>query len=448
MKKTDVLIIGGGPCGLAAAVGASKAGAKTTIVERDERLGGILMQCIHNGFGLHLFNEELTGPEYAERWKELVSASKNIGIITNAFCFNLEKLSTAHSTMHGISSKKSGNLGIMQENFDTMQGVNSGGYLVSASSVEGIIEIEAKAVVMALGCREKPAGAILLGGTRPAGIFSAGCAQKLINVEGKKVGKRVVILGSGDIGLIMARRLVCEGAEVVGIYEIMAQSGGLARNITQCVQDFNIPLHLSTTVTRVVGEKRVEGVFVAPVNEKLQPIKELEKFVPCDTLLLSVGLIPEIEIAGELGLEFNPVTNSYTVDEYFQTSSTGFFCAGNVLHVNDLVDNVSFEGGRAGECAALFSKSGLDMSNKLEITYDDHIKYTVPKYIYNNKKGEVKISFRVNKNYKRTIIRAMSGGVEISKRPAPAVTAGEMQSLTLDKSKIVNDLHLEIEVME
>ena len=416
MIKTDVLVIGGGPCGLAAGIGASKTGATVTILERDSRLGGILMQCIHNGFGLHLFNEELTGPEYAERWVEMLKKEKNINVICDAFCSSLEPTAT--------------------------------GYLATAYNSKNLVEVEAKAVVMALGCREKPAGAILLGGTRPAGVFSAGCAQKLINVDGKKVGKRVVILGSGDIGLIMARRLVCEGAEVVGIYEIMSQSGGLARNITQCVQDFNIPLHLSTTVTRVVGKKRVEGVFVAPVNEKLQPIKELEKFVPCDTLLLSVGLIPEIEIAGELGLEFNPVTNSYTVDEYYQTSRAGLFCAGNVLHVNDLVDNVSREGLRAGECAGLFAKGGLDTRNKVEITHDEHIKYTAPKYFYNTKSGEFQVSFRVDKNYKRTIIRAMSGGVEISKRPAPAVTAGEMQALKLDKSKIANDLHLEIEVME
>ena len=415
MYKTDVVIIGGGPCGLAAATGVSKSGAKALILERDERLGGILTQCIHNGFGLHLFNEELTGPEYAERWKARVAGDKNISVLLNTFCYSIER-----------------------------RGVD---FLVTASNTEGLVEVEAKAVVMALGCREKPAGAISLGGTRPAGIFSAGCAQKLINVEGRRVGDNVVILGSGDIGLIMARRLVCEGAKVLGVYEIMPNSGGLARNITQCLKDFNIPLYLSTTVTRVAGKKRLEGVYVAPVNEKLQPILELEKFIPCDTLLLSVGLLPEVEIAGELGLEFNPVTNSYTVDEYYSTSMPGLFCAGNVLHVNDLVDNVSAEGELAGEYAGKFAKLGLDMSNKIEITHDEHIKYTAPKYVYNNHTGTLKVSFRVDKNYRRVIIRAMSGGAEISKRPAPAITAGEMQTLIIDKSKIINGLHLEIDVL-
>ncbi len=417
MKKTDVLIIGGGPCGLASAIGASSQGAKVTVLERANRLGGILNQCIHNGFGLHIFNEELTGPEYAHRWEERVAQCENVDINTGAFCEELNLL-------------------------------KNGSFYVCASSEKGLLEYEAKSVVLALGCREKPAGSILLGGSRPAGVFTAGCAQRLINIDGKKVGKRVVILGSGDIGLIMARRLICEGAEVVGIYEIMPQSGGLVRNITQCVKDFNIPLHLSTTVTRVVGQKRVEGVYVAPVNERLQPILELEKFVPCDTLLLSVGLIPENEIASDLGLEWNNVTNSFTVDEYYQTTQKGVFCAGNVLHVNDMVDNVSNEGESAGKNAGLFALKGLDTQNKIEITHDEHIKYTAPKYVYNTGNGTVKISFRVDKNYKRTLISAISGGQEISKRPAPAVTAGEMQTLIIDKSKIVNDLHLQITVLD
>ncbi|MBQ7978038.1 MAG: FAD-dependent oxidoreductase [Clostridia bacterium] len=416
MNKTEVLIIGGGPCGLAAAVGAAKTGAHVVVLERDERLGGILTQCIHNGFGLHLFNEELTGPEYAERWKEKVAEFSNITTITGAFCTSIERAGDK--------------------------------WVVTASSSGGLIEVEARSVILALGCRERPAGSIFLNGERPAGVFSAGCAQKLINIEGKKVGNRAVILGSGDIGLIMARRLICEGSEVVGIYEIMPQSGGLARNITQCVQDFGIPLHLNTTITRVVGKKRVEGVFIAPVDEKLRPKYELEKFIPCDTLLLSVGLQPENEIAKNLGLEFNNITNSYVVDEYYQTSEAGLFCAGNVLHVNDLVDNVSAEGERAGECAGLYAKNKLKYAKKIEITHDDHIKYTAPKYIYDDKNGTAKISFRVNKNYKRTIIRALSAGKEISKRPSPAVTAGEMQTLFIDKTKILNDLHLEIEVME
>lgn len=415
MNKTDVLIVGGGPCGLASAVGASKTGVKVTILERASRLGGILNQCIHNGFGLHLFNEELTGPEYAHRWSEKVSEYKNVQVFTNTFCEEISPI----------------------EN----------GFYVCASSEQGLLEFEAKAVILALGCREKPAGSIMLGGTRPAGIFSAGCAQRLINIEGKKVGDKVAILGSGDIGLIMARRLICEGSQVVGIYEIMPQSGGLARNITQCVKDFNIPLHLSTTVTRVVGEKRVQGVYVAPVNERLQPVLELEKFVPCDTLLLSVGLLPENEICANLNLEWNNITNSFSVDEYYQTTQQGLFCAGNVLHVNDLVDNVSSEGEKAGFFAGEFVKNGLSTKNKIEITHDEHIKYTAPKYIYKNDTS-VSIAFRVDKNYKRVLINAISGGQEISKKPAPAITAGEMQTITIDKSKIINDLHLQITVLD
>ncbi|MBO5102630.1 MAG: FAD-dependent oxidoreductase [Clostridia bacterium] len=415
MQKTDVLIIGGGPCGLAAAVGASRAGAKSIILERDSKLGGILKQCIHNGFGLHLFNEELTGPEYAKRWIDKVNTCKDVTVCLNSFAYDIEK--------------------------------NGSSFVVSAYNEEDLIEIEAKSVVLALGCRERPSGAILLAGSRPSGIFTAGCAQKLINIDGKSVGKRVVILGSGDIGLIMARRLTCEGAKVVGIYEIMPQSGGLARNITQCVQDFNIPLHLSTTITRTVGKDRLEGVYVAPVNERLKPVMELEKFVPCDTLLLSVGLLPEIEIAGTFKPEWCPATNSYVVDEYFQTNTQGLFCAGNVLHVNDLVDNVSREGEDAGYFAGLNALNKLKIAPKLTISFDEHIKYTVPKYIYNTGEGEAKISFRVNKNYRRTIIRAMSGGQEISRKPTPAVTAGEMQTVVIDKSKLADDLHLEIQIL-
>jgi len=415
--KTDVVIIGGGPAGLSASHGVAGAGASCVILERDNRLGGILNQCIHNGFGLHTFNEELTGPEYAQRWIDKIS--KNPQISAKLSCF-----------------------------VDTITPIKDG-FLVSALCAEGLIEIQCRAVVVAQGCRERPAGAIMLCGSRPSGIYTAGCAQKLINIDGKSVGKKVAILGSGDIGLIMARRLTCEGAKVVGVYEIMPASGGLARNITQCLNDFEIPLYLSTTVTRVVGTDRLEGVYVAPVNEKLQPVYELEKFVECDTLLLSVGLQPENEILQNFNLEWCNATNSYTVDEYYMTSQRGIFLAGNVLHVNDLVDNVSREGEIAGTSAGQYALGVLTIdSPKIEIEFDEHIKYTSPKYIHNTGSGVAQISFRVNKNYRRVVIKAMSGGAEVSRKPCPAVTAGEMQTIAIDKSKIVgNKLYFEIEVL-
>ncbi len=416
--KTDVVIVGGGPGGMAGAYGVAQTGANCVILERDERLGGILNQCIHNGFGLHKFNEELTGPEYARRWIDMISKNPKISVKLGCFVDSIVRTET--------------------------------GYLVTALCGEDLLECECKAVLLTLGCRERPAGAIMLCGSRPSGIYTAGCAQRLINIDGKSVGKKVVILGSGDIGLIMARRLTCEGAEVVGVYEIMSQSGGLARNITQCLNDFDIPLHLSTTVTRVVGKERLQGVYVAPVNEKLQPILELEKFVECDTLLLSVGLQPETEIASDLGLEWCGATNSYAVDEYYMTASDGLFMAGNVLHVNDLVDNVSREGESAGLSAGEFALGKLPINApKIEIEHDEHIKYTAPKYIHDTGVGLAQVSFRVNKNYKRVIIKAISGGAEISRKPCPAVTSGEMQTISIDKSKIVGGkLYFEIEVMK
>jgi len=416
--RTDVAIIGGGPCGLAAAYGVASTGAECVILERDSKLGGILNQCIHNGFGLHKFNEELTGPEYAHRWIDMISGNSLISAHLGCFVDSITKTQS--------------------------------GFVVEALCGEDLLEVECKAVILAQGCRERPAGAIMLCGSRPSGIYTAGCAQKLINIDGKDVGKRVAILGSGDIGLIMARRLTCEGAKVVGVYEIMPASGGLARNITQCLNDFEIPLHLSTTVTRTVGKDRLEGIFVAPVNERLQPIRELEKFVECDTLLLSVGLQPENEVVSGLGLEWCTATNSYTVDEYFMTNVQGLFLAGNVLHVNDLVDNVSREGEAAGNAAGKFALGKLSIdAPKLKVEFDEHIKYTAPKYIHDTGEGVAQISFRVNKNYKRVIIKAISGGVEISRKPCPAVTAGEMQTIPVDKSKIVDGkLYFEIEVIK
>ena len=409
----DVAVIGGGPAGMAAAISATKEGAKVVLIERDYRVGGILNQCIHNGFGLAYFGAELTGPQYAKRWEDELKKQK-LDIKLNT---TLEQIADCKKLVELT--------------------------VVSNKNVE---KIKAKSVVLSMGCRERPAGAINLCGTRPAGVFSAGQAQKFVNIHGKMVGKKVVILGSGDIGLIMARRLTCEGAKVIGVYEIMPKCGGLARNVAQCLNDFNIPLNLSTTVVEVIGEKRVEAVVVAPVDENLKPILEKKKIIKCDTLLLSVGLIPENDLIQDFDIEFDNVTGSAVVNEYFQTSNSKIFICGNVLHVNDLADNVSREGLQAGKFAALFAKNKLIPQNTITIVHDNHIKYTVPKYIHTNSTGTATISFRVDKEYHQVKIIAKSNNEIISQKPSPVVIAGEMQSLIIDKSKIKNDLSLEIEV--
>lgn len=410
----DVAIIGGGPAGLASAISACEQGAKVVLIEQQNRLGGILNQCIHNGFGLHYFGVELTGPEYAKKWEDK---------------FNEHNTEVKLNTMV-VGLKQSG-LGIE----------------INTISPKGAETIKTKTVVFAMGCRERPCGAINLCGTRPAGVFSAGQAQKFVNIYGKMVGKDVVILGSGDIGLIMARRLTCEGANVLGVYEIMPKSGGLARNVAQCLNDFNIPLHLSTTVVAVEGKERVTGVWVAPVDENLTPILDKKQFIKCDTLLLSVGLIPEVELFSNFNLETCPATGSVSVNDYFQTSCPNLFICGNVLHVNDLADNVSNEGLSAGKYAALFAKNKLPKSNIIEIQHSCHIKYTVPKYIHTSSENDIcTIAFRVGKEFKRAKIVATSNGKVISQKPSPAVTAGEMQLLKINKSLINGDLKIDIEV--
>ena len=331
--KADVVIIGGGPAGMSAAIAAKEAGAAEVIIaERESRLSGILQQCIHNGFGLHKFKEELTGPEYGQRYEEMVSRM-GITVLTDTMVVNI----TPQKSVTAVSKEK------------------------------GYFNIDAGAVVLAMGCRERPRGALSIPGTRPAGVFTAGTAQKLVNIKGYMPGKKIVILGSGDIGLIMARRMTLEGAEVKAVCEILEDSGGLTRNIVQCLQDFNIPLMLRHTVVEIHGRDRVEAVTVARVDDNLKPIPGTEEYIRCDTLMLSVGLIPENELSKKAGVEIDPKTRGPVVDENRQTKVPGIFACGNVVRVHELVDYVSDEGEIAGRAAALYAK-GIPISENTEHT--------------------------------------------------------------------------------
>ena len=326
MIKTDVLVIGGGPAGMSAALSASENGSRVVLVERDACLGGILNQCIHNGFGLHYFNEELTGPEFAHRFRKMVEKDKNITVFTSTL----------------VTQIKERKVDIMGK--------------------AGIDTIEAKAIVLAMGCRERTAGNISLCGTRPMGILTAGTVQKMVNIDGKMVGKDVVILGSGDIGLIMARRLTLEGAKVHAVLEINKTSSGLRRNIMQCLEDFNIPLYFSTTIFEVVGKDRVEGVWYGQVDENFQPIESTKKFLKCDTVVLSVGLVPEMQMANFVST--SRVTNGAVVNEFYQTDKEWLFSCGNILHVHDMVDNVALEAKQTGKFASLYAQEKLPEHGK------------------------------------------------------------------------------------
>lgn len=397
MMHYDVCVLGGGPAGLAAAISAADNGAKTLIIEREAKLGGILKQCIHDGFGIVRFGERLTGPEYAGRFiKEMVK--RDIDYITNAFATDAKRLP-------------------------------NGTFSFEVQSAQGVLNITCNAVVLACGCRERTSRQVFIHGDRPAGIFNAGTAQYFVNILGYMPTKRCVILGSGDIGMIMARRLTLEGAEVEGVYEIKDTPAGLARNVAQCLDDYNIPLHLSTTVTRVIGEKRVEAVEVAQVDEHMNPIEGTERIIPCDALILSVGLIPENEIAEKLGVELDPATKGAYVDQKLMTSVPGVFSCGNALHVNDLVDYVSQSGDIAGKFAAKYRP---EKRYRVKIDYPkNEFSYVVPQYYDLMEQGELTLYFRVRKDCANKTVFIDNDEKVIKKKKYQRMLPSEMETLTV-----------------
>lgn len=401
MLQHDIVIIGGGPAGMAAAIAAYDSGVTDVIIlDREPRLGGILNQCIHNGFGLHKLGEELTGPEYAAVFAEKV-AKRGIKVYYE-------------TTATALTADK----------------------VVTAQNKDGILEIKAKAVILAMGCRERSRGALNLSGTRPAGVYSAGTAQKLMNCEGYRIGTKAVILGSGDIGLIMARRMSLEGARVEAVCEIMPYSGGLTRNIVQCLEDFGIPLYLSHTVAEIHGKDRVEGVTVAQVDENRCIMEETRRYIPCDTLLLSVGLIPENELTRSAGIPMDPVTGGALVDENRETAISGIFACGNVLQVHDLVDYVSDEAEIAGAGAAMYVLRSNDDKNTVETVAGNGVRYVLPQRVHTDKEQDVSLFLRVTQPFGKVRFTVTAGDTVLVTAVRPKAAPGEMEKLTVKAQKL------------
>lgn len=422
----DVVVIGGGPAGMAAALSANKAGARVTIVEREQHLGGILRQCIHPGFGLSHFKQELTGPEYAQRFIDEVRAT-DIALFLDSMVLGIDSGEGAAASVPGTGEAVG----------------DAAAHTVTLMSRDGMLQLTGRAIVLAMGCRERTRSEIKIPGSRPAGVFTAGLAQRYINIENLKPGSRAVILGSGDIGLIMARRCTLEGISVEGVYELMPYANGLRRNVKNCLDDFGIPLHLSTTVTRVIGHDRVEAVEVSQVDEHLAPIPGTERIVPCDTLLLSVGLIPENELSVAAGVELDPRTRGAVVDQNLQTGVPGIFACGNVLHVHDLADNVTTESEHAGAAAAAYALgtgAGAVPDCELSVSPAGIAGYALPARI--TAVALTKLNFRVRRPVDAARVRILADGKELFAGKVRAFKPSVMESFPLPAKVIQRALDL------
>ena len=408
--KVDCLVVGGGSAGMASAIKASEKGIKVATVERENRLGGILKQCIHNGFGLKYFKKEMTGPEYADAWIQKLKQTK-VQVFLETMVNKIERKPDGSFKVFVISP-------------------NGAGY------------IETKSIILAMGCRERPAAAISLCGTRPVGVITAGTAQKIINTQGHMIGKKIVIVGSGDVGLIMARRFYCEGAKVLGVYEISQTPSGLNRNIVQCLNDYNIPLHLGETVMEVLGKDRVKGVVVAKVNPDYSFDLSTKRTIACDTVVLSVGLVPENDLVSGL-VDLSSITNGAIVDDNYMTNVPGIFSCGNVLHVHDIVDDVTFEAELAGENAGEYVLNGRNKQKNYKTITGNGVRYLVPSSLHAGT-GFVQVKFRVGKIFRDATLCAICNGEIIGSRKCKILLPAQMEQMMIDRTKIKGDVVIEV----